>query len=59
MTPREAATKRYTDAGGTWPPQDGPDDAQAVARQRAVRVAAVSWLRSPVRPLAELVSGLF
>ena len=20
MTPREAAIKRYTDAGGTWPP---------------------------------------
>ena len=21
MTPREAAIKRYTDAGGTWPPK--------------------------------------
>ena len=30
-----------------------------MARQRAVRVAAVSWLRSKVRPLAALVSGLF
>ena len=40
MTPREAATKRYTDAGGTWPPgPPWPVPARSVRRVR-LRVAA-------------------
>ena len=54
MTPREAAIKRYTDAGGTWPPKMARTRWPGTGRYAPLRCAECGYESRPMASTCSL-----